>query len=90
MKKRGLGMPHINKQMVSFFLTTKCNLCCEYRYNIEQREQKEEQTLPFEVTKAGLDYYFSHNGNSHSVDGIDVSCMFEMIPICRKCKSSSS
>ena len=58
-------MPHINKRMVSFFLTTKCNLCCEYCYNIDQRMHKQEQTLPFEVAKAGLDYYFSHGGNSH-------------------------
>lgn len=26
-------MPHINKQMASFFLTTKCNLRCVYCYN---------------------------------------------------------
>lgn len=63
--KKGSIMPHIDKQMVSFFLTTKCNLCCEYCYNIDQRAHMQEKTLSFEVAKAGLDYYFSHNGNPH-------------------------
>lgn len=58
-------MPHINKRTASFFLTTKCNLCCEYCYNIDQRVQKQEQTLSFEIARAGLDLYFSHGGNSH-------------------------
>ena len=56
-------MPHINKQMVSFFLTTRCNLCCEYCYNIEQRAQMKEQTLSLDIAKAGIDYYAEHGGN---------------------------
>ncbi len=58
-------MPHINKQMISFFLTTKCNLCCEYCYNIEQREKLEEKTLSFEIAKAGIDLHFSNGGKEH-------------------------
>jgi MoaA/NifB/PqqE/SkfB family radical SAM enzyme len=27
------NMPHCNKQMISFFLTTRCNLRCVYCYN---------------------------------------------------------
>ncbi len=30
-------MPHCNKKMISFFLTTKCNLCCRYCYNANER-----------------------------------------------------
>lgn len=29
-------MPHCNKKMISFFLTTKCNLCCRYCYNAKE------------------------------------------------------
>ena len=56
-------MPHINKKMLSFFLTTKCNLCCEYCYNKEQRAHIQEQTLPFEVAKAGIDRFLSRSDN---------------------------
>ena len=30
-------MSHCNKKMLSFFLTTKCNLCCRYCYNAKER-----------------------------------------------------
>lgn len=58
-------MPHIDKQMASFFLTTKCNLCCEYCYNREERAQMVEQTLSFEIAKAGIDLFFSENSSRH-------------------------
>lgn len=58
-------MPHCNKKMISFFLTTKCNLCCRYCYNAKERNEIEEQTLPFEVAKAGIDWYFSNNDSRH-------------------------
>lgn len=50
-------MPHMNKQMASFFLTTRCNLRCIYCYNREERSQLKEQTLPLDIAKAGVDYY---------------------------------
>mgnify|MGYP001112096843 FL=1 len=58
-------MPHVNKQMASFFLTTRCNLRCTYCYNREERAQLEEQTLPLEIAKAGVDYYFSNSPSRH-------------------------
>jgi len=51
-------MPHINKQMASFFLTTKCNMECVYCYNKHKRGDSA-QTLPFHIAKAGVDYFFS-------------------------------
>ena len=39
-------MPHVEKQMISFFLTTKCNLCCIYCYNAEERDRLPEMSLP--------------------------------------------
>ena len=58
-------MPHINKQMISFFLTTKCNLRCIYCYNSKERAMKKDITLPFEIAKAGIDYYFNNNSSRH-------------------------
>lgn len=58
-------MPHCNKKMISFFLTTKCNLCCIYCYNAKERSKIEEQTIPIEIAKAGIDWYFSTNDSRH-------------------------
>ncbi len=58
-------MPHCNKKMISFFLTTRCNLCCRYCYNAKERNAMEEKTLPLEIAKAGIDWYFSNNGSRH-------------------------
>ncbi len=58
-------MPHCNKQMISFFITTKCNLNCIYCYNIEERKKLQEKTLSLEIAKAGIDYYFENNTSRH-------------------------
>ena len=58
-------MPHCNKKMISFFLTTKCNLCCRYCYNAKERNEIEEKTIPLEIAKAGIDWYFSNNESRH-------------------------
>lgn len=58
-------MPHINKQMASFFLTTKCNLSCEYCYNREERDQMIEQSLPIDIAKAGVDLFFQESSSRH-------------------------
>lgn len=58
-------MSHCNKKMISFFLTTKCNLCCRYCYNAEERNEIEEQTIPLEVAFAGIDWYFANNDSRH-------------------------
>ena len=58
-------MPHCNKQMISFFLTTKCNLRCVYCYNSKERAEVEEKSLPLEIAKAGIDEYFAKNKSQH-------------------------
>lgn len=58
-------MPHSDKKMISFFLTTKCNLCCRYCYNAKERNVIEEQTIPLEVAFAGIDWYFANNPSRH-------------------------
>lgn len=58
-------MPHIRKQMISFFLTTKCNLSCIYCYNVEERKKIQEITLPFECAKAGIDWFWKSSESRH-------------------------
>lgn len=58
-------MPHCEKKMLSFFLTTKCNLCCWYCYNAKERNAIKEMTLPLEIAKAGIDWYFAKNESRH-------------------------
>lgn len=58
-------MPHCNKKMISFFLTTKCNLCCRYCYNAKERNAIQEQTIPLDIAYAGIDWYFETNESRH-------------------------
>jgi radical SAM protein with 4Fe4S-binding SPASM domain len=58
-------VPHINKQMISFFLTTRCNLRCVYCYNSKERAKLEEKTLSLDIAKAGIDYFFDNNASRH-------------------------
>lgn len=58
-------MPHCNKKMLSFFLTTRCNLCCRYCYNAKERNEIKEYTIPLEIAKSGVDWYFSENESRH-------------------------
>lgn len=58
-------MPHYNKQMASFFMTTKCNLRCIYCYNSKERNQCDEQSISFEMAKAGVDYFYATNNSRH-------------------------
>lgn len=58
-------MPHCNKKMISFFLTTKCNLCCRYCYNASERNTIEEQTIPLDIAFSAIDWYFENNSSRH-------------------------
>ena len=58
-------MSHCNKKMLSFFLTTRCNLCCRYCYNAKERNSIDEKTIPVDVAKAAVDWYFEHNESRH-------------------------
>lgn len=51
--------------MLSFFLTTKCNLCCRYCYNAKERNSIQEQTIPIEIATAAVDWYFENNESRH-------------------------
>ena len=51
--------------MISFFLTTKCNLNCTYCYNYEERERIGDRTVPVDIAKAGIDYFFEKYESRH-------------------------
>lgn len=58
-------MPHVNKEMISFFLTSKCNLRCVYCYNSKKRENEQIQNLDLDFAKAGIDYFFGNFQSRH-------------------------
>lgn len=58
-------MPHSNKKMLSFFVTTKCNLCCRYCYNADERNSINEQTISLEIAKSAIDWYFENQKSRH-------------------------
>lgn len=58
-------MSHCKKEMLSFFLTTKCNLCCRYCYNAKERALIKEKTLDLSLAKRAIDWYFENNQSRH-------------------------
>lgn len=58
-------MPHCKKQMISFFLTTRCNLSCVYCYNSDERRILKEHFLPLHIAKAGIDEFFQKSQSRH-------------------------
>lgn len=51
--------------MISFFLTTKCNLCCVYCYNAAEREAMDEQSIDTTIAQHAIDWYFANNESRH-------------------------
>lgn len=51
-------MGHEKKEMISFFLTTRCNLNCTYCYTNKNSTAHIHQTLDYEFAKAGIDDYY--------------------------------
>lgn len=58
-------MTHVNKKMISFFVTTSCNLDCLYCYTNKGESERRNQKLDLDFAKAGIDDYFSNNSNRH-------------------------
>jgi len=52
-------LAHVRKQQICFFLTTKCNLKCEYCYTLRGIDLKEEdRILNFEFSKRAINDFF--------------------------------
>lgn len=74
-------MSHVKKEMISFFLTTRCNLDCIYCYTNKGRQIHEHQTLPFEFAKIGIDYFFQNYNSRHLrfFGAGEPTCEFELM-----------
>lgn len=59
-------MSHNKKEMISFFLTTRCQLDCIYCYTNKNSNSHAQQTLNYEFAKAGIDDYYE-TGLAHHV-----------------------
>ena len=59
-------MAHVRKQMITFFLTTRCDLRCTYCYTYKSGGlSKGHQTLDFHFARRGLDDFFRDNASRH-------------------------
>ena len=58
-------MAHVDKQMISFFVTTNCNLDCVYCYTNKKDGTHKNQTLDFDFAKAAIDDYFGTSYAKH-------------------------
>lgn len=56
-------MAHIRKNMLSFFLTTQCNLDCAYCYT--NKTSRPVQTLSLPFARAGIDDFFARSESRH-------------------------
>jgi radical SAM protein with 4Fe4S-binding SPASM domain len=54
---------HYKKEMISIFVTTKCNLNCDYCFTNKSHDKHIGQTIPLEFAKKGIDDYFSDSNN---------------------------
>jgi len=72
-------MGHFRKQMISFFMTSNCNLSCSYCY--VDRSEHANQTLDFEFAKVGMDDYFQTDMKKHiRFQGPgEPTCAFELM-----------
>lgn len=58
-------MAHDKKEMISFYVTTDCNLDCIYCYTNKKEGEHSHQTLDYEFAKAGIDDYYKSNYKKH-------------------------
>lgn len=55
-------MAHVRKQMITFFMTTKCNLNCKYCYTSQKNSLPlEHRSIDLNFAKKGLDDFFRYN-----------------------------
>ncbi len=60
-----ISWAHYKKEMISIFLTTKCNLNCDYCFTNKNQDEHRGQTISFEFVKRGIDDYFATDYMRH-------------------------
>ncbi len=58
-------MALIRKQVLSFLVTTSCNLACKYCYTNKYEGAHRNQTLDLDFAKAGIDDFFAQSTSRH-------------------------
>lgn len=61
----GIAWSHYKKEMISIFVTTKCNLNCDYCFTNKNQNEHKGQTISFEFVKKGIDDYFAQKYMRH-------------------------
>lgn len=53
-----IKLSHYKKEMISIFVTTECNLNCDYCFTNKYADTHKNQTIDLEFVKKGIDDYF--------------------------------
>lgn len=56
---------HYKKEMISIFVTTKCNLNCDYCFTNKNQNEHKGQTISLDFVKKGIDDYFKEKYMRH-------------------------
>lgn len=56
---------HYKKEMISIFVTTKCNLNCDYCFTNKNQDEHRGQTISIDFVKKGIDDYFETDYMRH-------------------------
>lgn len=72
---------HHKKEMISIFVTTKCNLNCDYCFTNKNQNNHKNQTISLEFVKKGIDDYFKDNYMRHVrfFGAGEPTCEFELL-----------
>lgn len=54
-----IAWSHCKKEMISIFVTTKCNLNCDYCFTNKNQNEHKGQTISLDFVKKGIDDYFN-------------------------------
>jgi len=60
-----IAWAHYKKEMISIFLTTKCNLNCDYCFTNKHHDDHKEQSISIDFVKKGIDDYFNTDYMRH-------------------------
>lgn len=60
-----IAWSHYKKEMISIFITTKCNLNCDYCFTNKNQNDHKGQTISLEFVKKGIDDYFAQKYMRH-------------------------
>jgi len=60
-----IAWSHYKKEMISIFVTTRCNLNCDYCFTNKNQNEHKGQTVSLDFVKKGIDDYFAQKYMRH-------------------------